>query len=91
MRTDVRPEYRDTIFEVCPSWLEMDDARREGTVVHELSHILAGPLVNFTRDIIRNLSEEDTPLRSLLDKQCENAFEGVVEDTGRAFVRMRDA
>lgn len=91
LRTDVRVEYRDAIIEVCPGWLEMPEANRELCVVHELCHVIAGPLVNFARDTIRNVTDEGTALRGVLESECEKAFEGVVEDTARSFIRRREA
>lgn len=88
MRCDVRPQYRDTVLEVCPAWLDMEEASRENAVVHELAHILVGPLMNFARETIRDVSDDGTALRAVLDRQCTNAFEGVVEDAARAFVRQ---
>lgn len=89
LQTDVRPEYRDVILEVCPSWLDLGEDSRECAVVHELCHVLAGPLVNFTRDTIWQMSDEGSALRGILQRECEKAFEGVVEDQARAFLRER--
>lgn len=36
LRCDVQPQYRDTILEICPGWLDMEEASRENAVVHEL-------------------------------------------------------
>lgn len=88
MRTHVRPEYRDTVLEVCPNWLEMNEASRELTVMHEMMHVAMGPLVNFTRNTIRDLTEPDTMIRGVLDRACTEAFEGCVEDLARAARRV---
>ena len=47
--------------------------------------------MNFARETVEDLSSEDTPLRAVLERQCTNAFEGVVEDAARVFVTLRAA
>lgn len=88
MMTQVRPEYRDTILVVGPGWIDMEDESRDLTVVHELAHIITGPLVNFIRSTIRAVTDDGMILREVLEEQARVAFESVVEDQARIIRRL---
>ncbi len=78
------PEYRMAQLNVYPRWLVEHDRERERYTVHELSHIIVGPLTEFTHWMIQR--EEENEVRDVFLEQYRRLMEGVVSDLMESLV-----
>jgi len=86
---NIDQEYRRATLTVTGQWLLQFPGDREENIRHELSHILVGPLTEWTKDLIDRLAKDDERLSEWLKKEWQLILEGVTTDVQMALFRAR--
>lgn len=86
---EAEPHYRQARITVYPRFLELDQAERANTIVHELCHLVIAPLSHAIADILGAAQLSDDA-RAIAEKMQGDADEAVVEDMAVALARIAD-
>lgn len=80
--------YRFAEIAVFPEFWDEDWPERVMFLVHELIHIPIEPVAETITGFIEVYIEENTPARTLLEKQLKNAIETTVQDLAHAYAAL---
>ena len=84
-RTGTEHEYRRATITIGPGWLTSNE--RDNIILHELCHILNGPMVRQFNWFIKQ-HIEDEKMRQQLEEEWRDRLEGCTSDMEFAFRRM---
>lgn len=79
---------RWAVLTVHGAWIDEPEEEREEAVIHELIHVALEPFSAASGRILEDLTEKDTPLRSLADSMFTDGLECTVDDLARSIQRL---
>ena len=85
--TAADPEYRQARIGLRPLYLmEPDVSARRATLAHEIAHLLLWQATAHHDNMVRELTQPDTPLRKIAEDALRVAQESSTEDVARALL-----
>jgi hypothetical protein len=85
--TQAQYEYRDALIAFTPRLVGEDLDTQEGTVVHELAHVLLWPIMDMGQKLLHLI--DDPKAQQIMSDQFRQAVEASTEDVARAFLTCR--
>lgn len=88
-KTYVNYEYRNAFITFYALWLNDDEYSRRMNLVHELCHVMNGPLADYMADVIRDTLYDEV-LKNIVLRELENRIESVTQDMATSILEMED-